>query len=57
MYVQTANMPLNCNICQLLHVHIPENYASTYTLYELTAINNVTKSTGIHTSYITGICP
>ena len=32
------------------------NYVSIYTTYEFTAINNVTRSTGIHTFPIIGIC-
>ena len=36
-----------CNISQL-HGQISYNYVSIYTSYQLNAINNVTKSTGIH---------
>ena len=50
-------MPHMCQMCQLLYVHILGNQFSIYTLCELTAINNVTMSTGIHTFHITGqIC-
>ena len=41
------------HICQLLHMYICNNYISIYTSYELNAINNVTKSTCIHTFHIT----
>ena len=34
-----------------------DNYVSIYTPYELSAINNVSKSTGMHTVYIAGTCP
>ena len=37
------------HICQLVHVHILDNYVSIYASYEATAINNVTSSTGKHT--------
>ena len=50
-------MPLKCHICQLLHVQVWDNYDGIYTLYELTAINNVTRSTGMHAFHIIGICP
>ena len=48
--------PSNAYICQLLHVHISDYYVNIYASYELTAINNVTQSTGIHAFYITGTC-
>ena len=41
-------MPHICHTCQLLHVQISDISVSIYTSYELTAINNVTKSTAIH---------
>ena len=54
IYVPTANvtlqMPHICQICQLLHVQIYDNYVSIYTSYHLTAMNNVTRITGIYTS-------
>ena len=58
VYIMCANkkMPLKCHIFQLPPVHIWDNQVSIYTSYELTAINNLTRSTGIHTFHITGIC-
>ena len=50
-------MPIKCHICQLLHVHIGDNYVSIYISYELTAINKFTRNTGIHTFHIIEICP
>ena len=46
-----------CNIYNLVQVHIWHNYFSTNTSYELNTINNVTRSTAIHTFHIIGICP
>ena len=34
-----------------------ENYVSIYPSYELTAMNNVTRNSGIFTLHIIGICP
>ena len=48
---------LKCNIYKLLHVHIWDIYVSIYTSYGLIAIKHVTRSTGIYTFHITGICP
>ena len=45
-----------CHICQWLYFHIWDSYISIYVPYELTVINNVTTSTGIHTFHIIGIC-
>ena len=56
-HVPTINMPLKCHICQLDLVHISDNYVSIFTLYELTAINNVTIHNDMHTFHIIGICP
>ena len=54
-------MSLKCHryaICsQFVHVHISDNYVSTYTSYQLKTFNNVTKSTGIHAFHIRDICP
>ena len=57
IYVATTSMPLKGHICLLLQVQILENYTSIHTSYELTPINNVTRTTGIHTCHIIGICP
>ena len=51
------NIPLKCHICQLLHVQIEENYVSIYNSHESMAIKNETRSTGICTFNIIGICP
>ena len=50
-------MPTICHICKIVNVQISHNYFSIYTSYEFTAINNVTRSTGILTFHIIGICP
>ena len=52
-----SQIPHICHICELLHVHIWNNDVSTFAWCELTAINNVTRNTSIHTFYIIGICP
>ena len=52
----TTNIPLKCHIWKF-HVQIWCNYFSIYATFELTAINNVTRNTGIHTLQIIGICP
>ena len=49
-------MPHIFQIHQLLCVQTWPHYVSIYTSYELTAINNETRSSGIHASRITGIC-
>ena len=41
-------MPYICHIYQLLNVHIYDNYVSIYASYELSAINNMTWSTGLN---------
>ena len=45
-------MPHICQICQLLHVQIPNSNINIYTSHVLTAINNVTRSTGLSDNYI-----
>ena len=45
-------MPLKCHIFQLLFVQISDNNVRIYASYQLTAINNVTTSTGIYTFHI-----
>ena len=53
-------MPFKCHIyatCAWLYMQISGKYISTYTSYELNAINNMTSSTVIHTFHITEICP
>ena len=63
IYVPATNMPLKCHIqsiyhiCQLLQVHIWDNYVNLYTSYELTAIDSVTAGTGIFSVHIIGIYP
>ena len=57
MYVATTNMPLKCHIYQWVEVQIWDYYSSIYNSYELNAISNVTRSTGIHIFHITGMCP
>ena len=49
--------PHTYHICQILHVMISKNCVSIYTSYELNAMNNVTRSTGIHVFHITALCP
>ena len=49
----TKNMPFKC---QLLQAKILDTYVNIYTLYEINAISNATRSTGIHTFHITGKC-
>ena len=56
MYVST-NKIIHINyLCQLVHVHICDNYVSIYASYEVTAINSMTRGTGIQTFHITDIC-
>ena len=59
--VPTTNMPLKCQrdatYANYIHMHISDNYVSTYTYYELTAINNATRNTAVHTFHRIGICP
>ena len=57
IYLPTKTIPLKCHICQLSQVHIGHNYIHIYTSYELNAINNVFRSTGVHTFHIIDICP
>ena len=49
--------PSNATLCQLVHVHIWDNYVSMYVSYRPLAIYNVTRNTGKHTFHIIGICP
>ena len=56
-YVPKTNMPFKCHICKLVHVQIGDYNVSIYAPYDLTAINNVIRSTGIHTFLIVGMCP
>ena len=51
------SMPHLCQICKSVHVQIWGNYVSIYTSYELHAVNNVIRNTGIHIFHITGIYP
>ena len=51
----TIKYTLKCHISLLVHVQTWHNYVSIYTPYELTAINNLTRNTGIHTFHIIGI--
>ena len=44
-------------MCQLVFVHMSDNYVHIYTKYELTVINNMTTNTGIHSFHIIGIGP
>ena len=53
----TTNKLIKCHIFELLHVQMSDNYASKYASYKLSAVNNVTRGTGIHTFHITGISP
>ena len=55
-YSHATSIPLKCHIWKLVHVQIGDNYVSIHTSYELNAINNVTRITGIHTFHICGIC-
>ena len=61
IYLPVINRPPKCHryaTCQFfIHVQISDNYVSIYTSHEFTTINNVNRSTGIHTFHITGICP
>ena len=41
-------MPNICQIYQLLHVQISDNYINKFTSYELTEINYISKSTGMY---------
>ena len=50
------NYALKCQLCKLVYVPIWGNYVSIYASYELNAINNVTRCTGIHRFHIIGIC-
>ena len=50
-------MPCVCHICQLIHVHIGDNYVSIYTSHEPNAISNMTRSTGVNTFHMTDLCP
>ena len=52
MYVHEINIPFKSHICTLNYMQIEDNHVSKYALYELTAINNVSRSTGIHISHI-----
>ena len=45
-------MPHICPTCQIVNVQIWDSYISIYTSYTLNAINNVTRSTDIHTFHI-----
>ena len=69
MSVPATNMPLKCQIyaqiqvslCphKLVYVHISlctQSCVSINAIYEITANNNVARSTGIHKFHITGIC-
>ena len=50
-YIPKTNMPHICyisHICQLVQVHIWNNYVSIYISYGPTAINNVTRNMGTH---------
>ena len=38
-------------------MHASDNYVSIFTLYELTAMNNIITNTAIHTFHIIGKCP
>ena len=49
-------MPHICHIYQLLHVHISDN-CGIYTLFKLSAINNITTSTGILTFALLAYAP
>ena len=49
-------MPYISQISLLLNVQIGDNCVSIYTSFELSAINNVTRGTGIHTFHNTDIC-
>ena len=50
-------MPLKCDMCKLVHVHIRDTYVNIYSSYKITGINHKTKNSGIHALHITGICP
>ena len=56
-YVPETNMPLQYQICQLVHVQTSDNYITIYTSHKINAFNNITTSTGIVTFHIIGICP
>ena len=58
IHVPTTISPKNAIYASNFHMHIwCDNYVSIYTSYEPTAINSVTKCTGIHTFHIIEICP
>ena len=44
MCVPATNMPYKCHILKLVNVHIWVRYANIYVMYELAAINNVTRN-------------
>ena len=50
-------LPKVCHICKLCSCKIQDYVRVYHTSYELNAINNVTRSSGIHTFHITGLCP
>ena len=52
-----SQMPYICHICQLFTMYMGDICVSIYTSYQLTPINNVTRSTGIHTFHIISRCP
>ena len=55
MYVLTRNMLLKGHISKAVYVH--DISVWVYVSYELTAISKMTRSTGVHTFHIIGICP
>ena len=60
MHVLTTDITLKCKIYATYannFICTEHSYVNIYTSYELTTINNVTRNTGIHTFYTTGICP
>ena len=56
MYVPETNKPLKCNM-QKDQEQIWDNYVRMYTLFKLSSIKNVTRSTDIHAYQITGLWP
>ena len=52
-----TQMPHICQIPQLLHVQVSDNYANTYTSYKLNAIKTVTSGTAIYVFHTIGIWP
>ena len=58
IHVPRRNMPLKLQVYSYYFMCIYEKAMSVYiyTSYVLTAVNNVTRSTGLHTFVITGIC-